>query len=275
MKQSIKIAHSPDSDDAFMFYAIKEAKVNLKDYQFEFSSDEIDILNMEAINNEFKYDIFAVSFHAYAKLRDKFQILNSGASMGGKDYGPKLVTNKNLSILDLQNFSQLKIAVPGKLTSAFLVLKEWLKENNIKADYVFCSYNEVFKLLDQEKVEASLLIHEAQLRYQELGYRLIVDLGIWWYEKHSGLNMPLGCNVIRKDLGTKVINDIESILKESIVWGLNNFEEVLAYSRNFANNQLNDEKAKLYIEMYVNDSTVELSTKDHESINKLLSLVTS
>lgn len=287
----LKIAHSPDSDDAFMFYAIKEGKIDLKGYSFDFYSDEIDILNNDALNNEFKYDIFAVSFHAFAYLKDKFQILQSGASMGGKDYGPKLVyrhceklrnsdaaihtPNKVLSWIasTLSRNNVIKIAIPGKLTSAFLVLKEWLKEQSIEAEFLFCSYEEVFDLLEQGKVDASLLIHEAQLRYKELGYDLIVDLGIWWYEKTQGLNMPLGCNVIRKDLGQKTINDIEELLKESIEWGLENFEEVLDYSRKFADNKLNDEKAKKYIEMYVNDSTVQLTENDNKSINKLLELV--
>ena len=266
--KTIKIAHSPDSDDAFMFYAIKEKKIDLKGYEFEISSDEIDILNNEALTEEFKYDIFAVSFHACAFLKEKFQILKSGASMGGKDYGPKLVRRK-----EVDHDGVMTIAVPGKLTSAYLVLKEWLKENNIEAEFLFCSYEDVFPLLDSGKVDASLLIHEAQLRYQELGYELITDLGIWWYEKTNGLNMPLGCNVIRKDLGKETINELEALLKESIEWGLANFEEVLDYSRKFADNKLNDEKAKKYIEMYVSDSTVELSSDDLKSIELLLAKV--
>jgi len=296
--KTIKIAHSPDSDDAFMFYAIKEAKIDLKGYKFEISSDEIDILNNEALNDEFKYDIFAVSFHAFNFLKDKFKILKSGASMGGKDYGPKLVCRTNViqnrsetKMKDPMQLSQqhdlvhwilrfaqndgFRIAVPGKLTSAYLVLKEWLKENNIEAEFLFCSYEEVFDLLESGKVDASLLIHEAQLRYQELGYKLITDLGIWWYQRTNGLNMPLGCNVIRRDLGAETINELEALLKESIEWGLANFDEVLDYSRKFANNKLDNAAAKKYIEMYVNDSTVELSSDDLKSIDLLLSVIAS
>ena len=274
--ETIRIAHSPDSDDAFMFYAIKHKKIDLRGYEFEISSDEIDVLNQAAIDSICQdplmdLDVFAVSFHAYHYLKDHYAMLRSGASMAGSDYGPRLVS-KNSTLI-----KQAKIAVPGKYTSAFLVLQIWLKEqykNDIEPNFIFCSYNDVFPLLESGAVDASLLIHESQLKFQEQGYNLIVDLGKWWYETYThSLRMPLGCNVIRRSLGEQAISDIDSLLKESIEWGLKNFDEVLAYSRDFAQNGLDDAQAKHYIHMYVDESTVELTNNDLKSVELLLSKV--
>ena len=274
--QTIKIAHSPDSDDAFMFYAIKQQKINLRAYSFEISSDEIDVLNQTAINSntEAPYDVFAVSFHAYHYLKERYAMLRSGASMAGQDYGPRLVSKNPI---DPQG--QLKIAVPGKFTSAFLALQIWLEEKHInksQVEFIFCSYNDVFPLLEAATVDASLLIHESQLKFQEQGYHLIVDLGQWWYTNYtSNLRMPLGCNVIRRSLGDKVIADVDTLLQESIEWGLKNFDEVLAYSRNFAQNGLDDAQAERYIHMYVDESTIKLTDNDLRSVELLLSKVSS
>jgi 1,4-dihydroxy-6-naphthoate synthase len=271
--QRLRISHSPDSDDAFMFYAIKFGKVDLHGYEFEITSDEIDVLNQQAmviasetIKANDRPDIFAVSFHAYHYIQEQFKILRAGASMAGKDYGPRLVSLKELQT------DTPTIAVPGEYTSAFLVLQKYLELNQpkIKPQYQFCSYNEVFDLLESNQVNASLLIHESQLKYQEHDCQLIVDLGKWWFEKYQ-LQMPLGCNVINRDLGEETIRAIDSILQESIQWGLDNFEEVLDYSRRFANNDLDDEAAKRYINMYVNQSTVALTEDDLKSIDILLS----
>lgn len=261
----IKVAHSPDSDDAFMFYAIKFGKVDLHGFEFEIDSDEIDVLNQQAMQGG-DYDIFAVSFHAYHYLKDRYKILRAGASMAGKDYGPRLVTNRKIHLND-----NLKIAVPGKYTSAFLVLQAWLKTQMDKVpEYIFCSYNEVFDLLESGQVDASLLIHESQLKFQEQNLELIVDLGQWWFEKYH-LQMPLGCNVINRTLGEQTIESIDQILQNSIKWGLENFDEVLEYSRKFADNKLDDEAARRYINMYVNESTVALTEDDLKSIEILLS----
>ncbi len=278
--QTIRIAHSPDSDDAFMFYAIKHKKINLRGYEFEISSDEIDILNQAAIDSIrhpeeraarrqdplLDLDVFAVSFHAYHYLKDRYQFLKSGASMAGSDYGPRLIS-KNTTLI-----KGVKIAVPGKYTSAFLVLQSYLAENKNAYDFQFCSYNDVFPLLESGTVDASLLIHESQLKFSEQGYKLIVDLGQWWHQE-TGLRMPLGCNVIRRDLGESVIADIDALLKESIEWGLKNFDEVLAYSRDFANNGLDDTQAERYIHMYVDESTIQLTENDLKSVELMFSKI--
>ncbi len=265
--QTIKIAHSPDSDDAFMFYAIREKKIDLEGLEFEFTSAEIELLNQEAIQGSESADIFAVSFHSYAYIQDRYTMLLSGASMGGVDYGPRVIARESTLGEGL-----IRIAVPGKHTSAYLAMRAYEKQN-FKTDKfipVFCSYDEVFNLLERGQVDASLLIHEAQLRYGELGYKLIVDLGAWWQATYK-LNLPLGCNVASNKLGKDRIKQIDAILKHSILWGLENLDEALEFSRNFANNNLDDIQARKYIDMYVNQSTIELGRDDLKSVEILLS----
>jgi 1,4-dihydroxy-6-naphthoate synthase len=287
-KKIIKIAHSPDSDDAFMFYAIKHKKIELGEFEFEFSSEEIAILNQKAIDNDPDLDVLAVSFHALAHILDSYSYLNSGASMAGSDYGPRLISKKPIDLTKSSN--DLKIAIPGKYTSAYLVLRlyealkgSWIPGYKINLEQienstdsfkaVFCSYDEVFGLIDSGEVSAGLVIHEAQLRFKDLGYHLVVDLGQWWFQKTQGLKMPLGTNAIKNSLGQETINKIDNLLKQSILWGLDNLNEVLTYSRNFSQNQLDDKSAKQYIDMYVNDSTIELSNNDKKSIEILLGLI--
>lgn len=270
-KIKLKVAHSPDSDDAFMFYAIREQKFNLENFEFEFSTAEIEILNQKAFDEDSAPDIIAASFHAYAYLEDKFDFLSSGCSMGGSDYGPRLVSKPQTNT----NLSQLKIAVPGKLTSAYLALRLY-ERLELKSDQeflpVFCKFDEVFELLETDQVDASLLIHESQLKFQDNGYKLLLDLGAWWFKYSQGLNLPLGTNLIKKKLGSETRKKINQLLKQSIIWGKNNFAEVQEFSRKFANNDLDDTKAQNYLDMYVNESTIELSSKDHESINLFLEL---
>ena len=274
VKTKIKVAHSPDSDDAFMFYAIAKNKIDLGTYEFEITSDEIQKLNQQALEGSSEQDIFAVSFHAYAYLADKYQILRPGASMGGENYGPRVVVRddfiKNDDGINKFDLSGLRIAVPGELTSAYLCLQLYQKEKSVETfEPVFCSFDEVFDLLQSGKVDAALLIHESQLKYKEEKLSLLVDLGKWWYESNK-LQMPLGCNVIRRSLGEKAVKEISDILQRSIVYGLENFEETLEYARSFSNNGLSDEKAKEYINMYVNESTVSLSDDDIKSISLML-----
>lgn len=274
----LKIAHSPDSDDAFMFYAIRHKKIDLKNYQFEFDSAEIELLNQQAFDTTQAPDIIAVSFHAFAYLEDYYSLLISGSSMGGKEHGPKLISKASL-LKDLRDkkksFANLRIAIPGKFTSAYLSLR--LYENisfneREKFQEVFCNFDKVFDLVATDEVDAGLLIHESQLKFQEQGYESIIDLGQWWYCYTEGLNLPLGCNIIKKSLGQELISDIDELLMQSILWGKENFTEVMNYSRDFAKNELNDENAKKYLDMYVNDSTIKLNKEDIESINLFLKL---
>lgn len=271
----IKVAHSPDSDDAFMFYAIAHKKIDLKGYDFSIDSEEIAKLNEYALDISsgktaaMDADIFAVSFHAYAYIAKQYQILRSGASMGGEDYGPRIVAKQSFEEI-FKNNGKLRIAIPGKLTSAYLVWKiycsEVLKIDSSQIEEYFCSFNEVFDLLETKEVNASLLIHESQLKYEENQCQLLLDLGAWWFKRTSGLSMPLGCNVINRSLGEKAIAEISKILQESIAYGLENFEETLEYARSYAKNDLDDKRAKKYISMYVNDKTRSLKDEDLKSI---------
>lgn len=278
--QKIKIAHSPDSDDAFMFYAIAEKKIDLAGFDFEISSAEIQKLNDQALeakssNSKPEFDIFAVSFHAYAYLSDRYQILRSGSSMGGQNYGPRIVTNnKSLNLKNIEgkkDLGGLKVAIPGKLTSAYLCLQLYQAGLNSTNDFepYFCSFDEVFDLLGQGKVDASLLIHESQLKYKDLNLDLLVDLGAWWHQE-TGFSMPLGCNVIDRSLGQETVSKVAKVLKESIEYGLKNFDDTLAYARRFSNNGLDDKRAVEYIGMYVNEQTRSLSDDDIKSIKLML-----
>lgn len=270
-KKLITVAHSPDSDDAFMFYAIANKKIDLKGYEFEISSGEIDKLNRLLIDAASDApDICAVSFHAYAYLADKYQILKAGSSMGGANYGPRVVAKAGLK--DLKG---LKIAIPGKYTSAYLCLQLFQKEQG--SDFVphFCAFDEVFDLVKSGEVDAGLLIHESQLKFAGEELELIVDLGKWWYERTEqahgeAMSMPLGCNVIDRSLGEEAVAEIAALIKESIEFGLKDFDNALAYAREYSKNGLDDAKAKEYIGMYVNDQTLSLKDADLKSIKLML-----
>lgn len=255
-----------------MFYAIQAGKIDLANFEFEIAAAEIEKLNQLAIESiedpAKKTEIIAISFHAYAYLSEHYQILRSGASMGSRDYGPRLISHE--AGLLKSNKEKIKIAVPGKYTSAWLCLQIYAAENGLldRIEPYFCSFSEVFELLAANKVDASLLIHESQLRYKEEGYSLELDLGNWWDSYSNGLAMPLGCNVVARDLAQKEL--LAKKLKESIEWGLANFEETLDYARKFAKNKLDDDAAKEYINMYVNEKTVALADDDIRSIELML-----
>jgi 1,4-dihydroxy-6-naphthoate synthase len=287
-KAKIRIAHSPDSDDAFMFYAIRNNCIDLGDLEFEFASEEIENLNQLALEKDLeklKYDVYAISFHAYPYLQDRFQILGSGASMANKTYGPRLVckeklynklTAKNnynpekislgLALKDKNVSYRLRIAIPGEYTSANLCLKLFSNINNLDFAPVYCKFDEVFDYVEQGKADAGLLIHESQIQFKDEGYHLILDLGAWWYQLTGALKMPLGTNVIRRDLDFKLRKQVAEILERSISYGLDNFEDALEYARKFSNNGLDDERAVEYINMYVNESSRALSVQDVKSI---------
>lgn len=273
---NINIAHSPDSDDAFMFYALKEKKIDLENFNFSFAAAEIAKLNQKALEGQNEFEIIAVSFATLFDVEDEYELMPSGTSFAGEDYGPKIIcADKDFAILSdsktkLDNFT---LAVPGKNTSAFLATKAFLKENyNSEFQYIFCAYDEVFDLIQDKKANAALLIHEAQLKYQEYSFKLLVDLGVWWHKKTLGLNMPLGCNAIKKSLGKDNIKKLNKLLKDSILWAKENFEEVKEYSRKFAQNNHDDFNAKKYLDMYVNDTTIELKADDYKSIELLKKL---
>lgn len=257
----IHIAHSPDSDDAFMFYAINSGKIDTKGYEFIDILSDIETLNREAFKGT--YEVSAISIHAFPYVADKYALLSSGASMGD-NYGPMVVAKEKFSVSDLKN---KKIAVPGTLTSAFLALK--LFEPQI--DYVVIPFDKIIDSVKNGEVDAGLIIHEGQLTYQDEGLVCIVDLGRWWYDKTDGLPLPLGGNVIRKDIGSKVIREVSEILRESIRYSLSHREEAVEYALKFARG-MDKDKADRFIGMYVNDLTVDYGEKGKRAVSLFLKL---
>ncbi len=259
--QVIRVAHSPDSDDAFMFYAINQKKIDTKGYQFVDILSDIETLNRKALGGE--YEVSAISIHAFPYVADKYALLSSGASMGD-NYGPMIVAKEPFDRSQLKN---KKIAVPGTLTSAFLALELYLETNEF--DYEVIPFDQIIKAVKEGKVDAGLIIHEGQLTYQDEGLVCIVDLGKWWYEKTEGLPLPLGGNVIRKDLGEETMKEISEILRESIKYSLEHREEAVEYALKYARD-MSKEKADRFIGMYVNELTVDYGERGRKAIELFL-----
>ncbi len=260
-KKVIRVAHSPDSDDAFMFYAINQNKIDTKNYQFIDILSDIETLNKEALKGT--YEVSAISIHAFPYVADKYALLSSGASMGD-NYGPMIVSKEEISPNELKN---KKIAVPGTLTSAFLALSLYLETN--KFNYEVINFDEIIPAVKEGKVDAGLIIHEGQLTYQDEGLKCIVDLGKWWYERTGGLPLPLGGNVIRKDLGERTIKEISEILRESIKYSLEHREEAVEYALKYARG-MDKNKADKFIGMYVNDLTIDYGERGRKAVELFL-----
>lgn len=255
----IHIAHSPDSDDAFMFYAINTGKIDTKGYEFIDVLADIETLNREAMKGT--YEVSAISIHAFPYVADRYALLSSGASMGD-NYGPMVVAREYFNLSELKN---KKIAVPGTLTSAFLALRLFEPDVN----YTVIPFDKIIDAVKNGEVDAGLIIHEGQLTYQDEGLVCIVDLGKWWYERTGGLPLPLGGNVIRKDLGDKVMKEISEILRESIKYSLNHREEAVEYALKFARG-MDKGRADRFIGMYVNDLTVDYGERGKKAIEMFL-----
>jgi 1,4-dihydroxy-6-naphthoate synthase len=258
-KMIIRVAHSPDSDDAFMFYAINTKKIDTKGYEFIDILSDIETLNKEALKGT--YEVSAISIHAFPYVADRYALLSSGASMGD-NYGPMVVAKEEFPANELKNKT---IAVPGMLTSAFLALKLFEPDIN----YVVFPFDQIIDAVKEGKVDAGLIIHEGQLTYQDEGLKCIVDLGKWWYEKTGGLPLPLGGNVIRKDLGIEVMKEISEILRESIKYSLTHRDEAVEYALKYARGMTKD-KADKFIGMYVNDLTVDYGERGKKAIELFL-----
>jgi len=255
----IRVAHSPDSDDAFMFYAINTKKIDTKGYEFIDILSDIETLNKEALKGT--YEVSAISIHAFPYVADRYALLSSGASMGD-NYGPMVVAKEEFPVNELKN---KKIAVPGTLTSAFLALKLFEPDIN----YIVIPFDQIIDAVKEEKVDAGLIIHEGQLTYQDEGLKCIVDLGKWWYKKTGGLPLPLGGNVIRKDLGIEVMKEVSEILRESIKYSLAHRDEAVEYALKYVREMTKD-KADKFIGMYVNDLTVGYGERGKKAIELFL-----
>ncbi len=256
--RTITVAHSPDSDDAFMFYGLATNKLETEGLKFEHTLKDIQTLNESARNGV--YDVTAISFHAYAYVADKYALLPHGASIGDK-YGP-IVVSKELR--DVHEIGSMKIAVPGELTSAYLALRIF----NADFQHVVMPFDKIIDAVQNGEVDAGLLIHEGQLFYHELGLHKVLDLGEWWHDK-TGLPLPMGGNVIRRDLGPDLMQQVSKHLHESIVYSMENREDALAYAMQFARD-MKPEVADRFVAMWVNDLTLDYGDRGREAVRRLL-----
>ena len=259
MKKDIHVAHSPDSDDAFMFYALATRKIDTGDLNYIHKLGDIETLNRKAMKGE--YEVSAVSFHAYAYMADKYALLSCGASMG-RNYGPIVVSGKPMRAKSLVNKT---VAIPGTLTTAFLALR--LFEPNI--EYNVVPFDKILDDVQKGKYDAGLLIHEGQLTYREMGLHKVLDLGEWW-QKETGLPLPLGGNVIKRDLGKRMMDRVASDIKKSIQYGLDHRTEAMNYAIQFSRG-LDIQRVDRFIGMYVNDLTLDYGTEGRQAVKKLLS----
>lgn len=256
--REITIAHSPDSDDAFMFYALANGKIDTDNLRFTHILEDIETLNQKAIHGE--YDLTAVSFHAYAYIAEKYALLSSGASMGLR-YGPIVVATRPFPASELAGRS---IAIPGTRTSAYLTLKLFQSE----FAYQVIPFDKILGAVQDGICEAGLLIHEGQLTYKDLGLYKIIDLGEWWYEE-MGLPLPLGGNVVRRDLGEDLIKRISRYLKQSIRYALEHRDEALDYAAKFARG-LKPTLTDKFVSMYVNELTLDFGESGRKAVQLLL-----
>ncbi|MDW8104454.1 MAG: MqnA/MqnD/SBP family protein [Armatimonadota bacterium] len=255
---TIHLAHSPDADDAFMFYALAKELIDTEGLHFEHILRDIQTLNEWA--REGRMEVTALSVHAYAYVRDRYAILISGASMGD-GYGPLIVSAEPLSPKDLR---EVTIAVPGLLTSAYLALKLYLPE----AQTVVMPFDQILPAVQQKATLAGLLIHEGQLTHREAGVYSVVDLGAWWKEQ-TGLPLPLGVNAVRRDLPRDVQQRIARILRRSIEYSLQHRQEALQYALDFGRG-IGQEVADRFVGMYVNEWTVDMGEAGKEAIRLFL-----
>lgn len=256
--RTISVAHSPDSDDAFMFYGLATNKLVTEGLRFEHTLKDIQSLNEDAHNEVF--DVTAISFHAYAYVSDKYALLPHGASIGDK-YGPIVVSSDSRTPDDI---SKMTIAVPGELTSAFLALRLF----NQDFKYVVVPFDEIIDEVKKGTVDAGLLIHEGQLFYKQKGLSKVLDLGEWWHEK-TGLPLPMGGNVIKRSLGEDLMKEVSKHLHRSILFSMGNRQDALEYAMQFARD-MPTELADRFVAMWVNDLTVDYGERGREGVRRLL-----
>jgi len=257
-KQKIRIAHSPDSDDAFMFYALAKEKIPSGDYKFEHTLSDIESLNCEALKGT--YEVSAISFHAFPQLAERYALLSSGSSMGD-GYGPMVISREPANP---EVISQKTIAIPGLLTTAYLALQ--IYQPNVKVQVM--PFDQILPAVAKGEVELGLIIHEGQLTYLQEGAHCVLDLGKWWQEKTGGLPLPLGGNVIRKDLGVKACEEIAEIIKTGIQYSLDHRQEALDYALSFARG-MDPDLADSFVRMYVNDLTVDYGQRGRKALHAL------
>jgi 1,4-dihydroxy-6-naphthoate synthase len=256
--RTITVAHSPDSDDAFMFYGLATNKLDTGNLSFTHVLKDIQTLNEEAFKGT--YDVTAISFHAYAYISDKYMLLPHGASIGD-NYGPVLVSREPAKASEI---SSLKIAVPGTLTSAFLALRIF----NPDFQYEVVPFDKIIAAVQTGQCDAGLLIHDGQLFYESIGLHKVLDLGEWWHER-TGLPLPMGGNAIRRELGPEIIRQVSHCLRESIRYSLTNRDDALEYAMQFARD-MDTALADRFVTMWVNDLTLDYTDRGREAVRRIL-----
>ena len=257
----LTLGHSPDPDDAFMFYALAAEKIDTRGLRFEHILQDIQTLNERALRGEL--DISAISVHAYTRVLDKYALLPCGASMGD-NYGPMIVANEPFDPAELP---RKLIAVPGEMTSAFLALKLYLRTADFR--YKAVPFDQIMDAVKRGEADCGLLIHEGQLTFEREGFHNIVNLGEWWFEKTGGLPLPLGANVVRKDLGPELIARLNVILKESIDYGLQHRREAVRHSLQWVRG-MGEEMADEFVGMYVNELTLDFGERGRAGVEAFL-----
>jgi len=262
-QRTLTLGHSPDPDDAFMFYALAKDRIPTHGFRFEHILQDIQTLNERATRGEL--DITAISIHAYAYVSDQYALLPSGASMGD-GYGPMLVARQQL---DRSTLARCRIAVPGTMTSAFLALQLWLERPASELDYVVVPFDQIFQAVRTGEAEVGLIIHEGQLTYTQQGLVLCEDLGKWWTQINDGLPLPLGGNVIHKRFDPPTRRLLSDILRQSIQYSLDHREEAVAHALSYARD-MGRELADRFVGMYVNHWTLDYGEKGRESVRRFL-----
>jgi 1,4-dihydroxy-6-naphthoate synthase len=260
--REISIAHSPDSDDAFMFYGLATNKVQVPGLRFSHTLCDIQTLNQKAMQSDGVYDVTAISFHAYPYIQDRYALMTCGGSVG-EGYGPMVVAPRGYSQSEI---ARKKIAVPGKLTTAYLALKLFAPE--VETEVV--PFDQIIPSVLRGEYEAGLIIHEGQLTYDRSGLHRILDLGKWWLQT-TGLPLPLGGNAIRRSLGRELISSVSVALRDSIQYALDHRDQALAYAMQFARD-LDPQLADRFVGMYVNQRTLDYGEGGKEAIRRLLEM---
>lgn len=259
----LTLGHSPDPDDAFMFYALAKDLIPTGGLRFEHILQDIQTLNERATRGEL--DISAISIHAYAYVSDQYALLPNGASMGD-GYGPMLVSKRRLNRDEIR---KVRIAVPGTMTSAFLALQLWLDQPGSEFDHIVVPFDEIFKAVREDRADVGLIIHEGQLTFEKEGLICCADLGVWWGEENGGLPLPLGGNVIHKRFDPAMRRQVSRILGNSIQYSLDHRPEAVEHALQFARDMGRD-LADRFVGMYVNHWTLDYGDKGRESIRRFL-----
>ncbi|HVG18339.1 MAG TPA: MqnA/MqnD/SBP family protein [Blastocatellia bacterium] len=257
-KREITLGHSPDPDDAFMFYALAADRIPTDGLSFRHVIEDIETLNRRAMNAEL--DVTAISIHAYAYVLDQYALLTSGASMGD-DYGPLVISREPMSVGDLRGVT---IAIPGEMTTAYLALR--LCAGGVKTTVI--PFDKIMDAVERGETDAGLLIHEGQLTYAARGFNKVVDLGEWW-KSETGLPLPLGGNVIKKSLGQELINKVSALLRESIEYGLGHRQVAVRHSMKYGRG-MEESLTDKFVGMYVNDYTIDYGERGREAVRLLL-----